>query len=223
MGIDGKPTSSHFASASASVTVTPEGTRTEATGRGPANPDTGAGSPSAPVPPAETTAAPAPAETPAATVEEPAPAPAPAPAPDPEPAPAPAPAPVAAAVPAGGARESQVLAMVNQERAAVGCGAVSADAGLARVAAAHSADMRDRGFFAHTNLSGLDPFDRARAAGLSARAENIAQGQPDAAAVMDAWMNSSGHRANILDCSLTRLGVGIADGGGGPWWTQLFG
>ena len=90
------------------------------------------------------------------------------------------------------------------------------------MARAHSVDMRDRGYFDHTNRAGQDPFDRAEAAGLSARAENIARGQDDAAAVMDSWMNSSGHRANILNCSLTKLGVGVAEGSGGPWWTQLF-
>ena len=115
-----------------------------------------------------------------------------------------------------------MLALVNAERAAAGCGALSADSGLASVARAHSADMRDRGFFDHVNLDGLDPFDRAERAGISARAENLAYGQPDPAAVMDAWMNSAGHRANILNCSLTRLGVGVAEGAGGPWWTQLF-
>ena len=52
--------------------------------------------------------------------------------------------------------------------------------------------------------------------------ENIASGQPSATAVMGSWMRSPGHRANILDCSLTRLGVGMATGPGGPWWTQLF-
>jgi uncharacterized protein YkwD len=117
----------------------------------------------------------------------------------------------------------QVLALVNSERAAAGCGPVSADGGLASVARAHSEDMRDRGFFSHDNPDGLDPFDRADRAGVDARAENIARGQSDAAEVMDAWMNSSGHRANILNCSLTRLGVGIAEGDRGPWWTQLFG
>ena len=116
-----------------------------------------------------------------------------------------------------------MLALTNAQRAAAGCGALVADPALAAVARAHSADMRDRHFFSHTNPDGLDPFDRAAAAGLSARAENIAYGQPDPAAVMDAWMNSAGHRANILDCSLTRLGVGVAEGAGGPWWTQLFG
>ena len=101
---------------------------------------------------------------------------------------------------------------------------MTADAGLAQVARAHSADMRDRGFFDHTNPSGQSPWDRAEAAGISyARAENIARGQRDAAAVMSAWMNSPGHRANILNCDLGRLGTGYAEGSGGPWWTQLFG
>ncbi|TFV65617.1 CAP domain-containing protein [Blastococcus sp. CT_GayMR20] len=126
-------------------------------------------------------------------------------------------------MPADAGREGQVLALVNRERAAAGCGALVADEGLAAVARAHSADMRDRGFFDHVNLDGLDPFDRASAAGVNARAENIAYGQADAAEVMTAWMNSSGHRANILNCSLTSLGVGVVDGSGGPWWTQLFG
>ncbi|MGY1802137.1 CAP domain-containing protein [Blastococcus sp. SYSU D00922] len=171
----------------------------------------------APVVPDPTTAAP--------VVPEPAPTPEPEPepAPAPKPAPAPAPAPAAAPAPSDGTTEGEVLALVNAERAAAGCGALSADAGLANVARAHSADMRDRGFFDHVNLDGLDPFDRAERAGLTARAENIAWGQRSAAEVMDSWMNSPGHRANILNCGLTRLGVGVAEGSGGPWWTQLFG
>ncbi len=117
-----------------------------------------------------------------------------------------------------------MLALVNQRRAEAGCGAVTADPALAAVARAHSADMRDRGYFAHDTPEGLSPFDRAEAAGVSyARAENIAYGQADAAAVMTAWMNSAGHRANVLNCSLSKLGVGVAEGPGGPWWTQLFG
>jgi uncharacterized protein YkwD len=196
MGVDGDPTASESTAASRASRTTPSATPT-------------------PVPTTET-----PAPTP---VETPAPAPAPVeetPAVE-EAAPAPAPAPAAA--PADPGVEGQVLALVNRERAAAGCGALVANSGLASVARAHSADMRDRGFFDHVNLEGLDPFDRAAAAGLDARAENIAYGQPDPVAVMDAWMNSSGHRANILDCSLTSLGVGVAEGAGGPWWTQLFG
>ena len=117
-----------------------------------------------------------------------------------------------------------MLALVNAERATAGCGAVRADEGLAGGARRHSADMRDRGYFSHTNPEGLSPFDRAAAAGVDhARAENIAAGQRDPAAVMAAWMASPGHRANILDCSLGSLGVGVATGAGGPFWTQLFG
>ena len=126
------------------------------------------------------------------------------------------------AAPAATGAEEQVLALVNAERAAAGCGALVADAGLAAVARAHSEDMRDSGFFGHVNLEGLGAFDRAEQAGLSARAENIARGQQDPAAVMADWMDSEGHRENILDCDLSRLGVGIADGDRGPWWTQLF-
>jgi uncharacterized protein YkwD len=172
--------------------------------------------------PAETAAAAPKAPAPAAA-PDPAPAPQPAPAPAPAPKPAPAPAPAAAAAPASGGPETQVLALVNAARAAAGCGPVSADPGLASVARAHSEDMRAKGYFGHVNREGLDPFDRAEQAEVSARAENIAEGQPDAAAVMEAWMDSAGHRANILNCGLTRLGTGVATGSGGPWRTQLFG
>jgi uncharacterized protein YkwD len=133
-------------------------------------------------------------------------------------------APVAAAAPADPSVEGQVLALTNQERAKAGCGALTADSRLATLARAFSADMRDRNFFSHTNPDGIDPFQRAQAAGITTmRAENIAMGQPDPASVMTAWMNSPGHRANILNCSLRTLGVGVATGAGGPWWTQDFG
>jgi uncharacterized protein YkwD len=133
-------------------------------------------------------------------------------------------APVAAAAPADPSVEGQVLALTNQERAKAGCGPLTADSRLATLARAFSADMRARNFFSHTNPDGLDPFQRAEAAGISnMRAENIAMGQPDPASVMTAWMNSPGHRANILNCSLRTLGVGVATGAGGPWWTQDFG
>jgi uncharacterized protein YkwD len=120
--------------------------------------------------------------------------------------------------------EGEVLAMVNTARATAGCDPLVADEGLATVARAHSADMRDRDFFDHVNPDDLDPSERGRAAGrTNVRAENISYGQSTAAAVMDAWLNSSGHRENILDCDLRTLGVGIAEGPGGPWWTQVFG
>lgn len=115
-----------------------------------------------------------------------------------------------------------MLALVNQERAAAGCGALVADDGLAGVARAFSADMRDRNFFSHTDPDGRTPSDRGDRAGVTVLAENIAYGQPDPAAVMTAWMSSEGHRANILDCAYSRIGVGVAYGPGGPWWTQDF-
>ena len=137
------------------------------------------------------------------------------------------PPPLAAAVPVGGVApgaEADVLAAVNVARAESGCEPLASDEGLASVARAHSADMRDRSFFDHVNPTGLDPFDRAEAAGqTNARAENIAMGQPTPATVMAHWSDSPEHRANMLDCSLRTLGVGVAEGTAGHWWTQLFG
>ncbi|WP_254897621.1 sigma-70 family RNA polymerase sigma factor [Kitasatospora sp. NA04385] len=119
----------------------------------------------------------------------------------------------------------QVLDLVNTERAKAGCGPVTADAKLATAALRHSEDMAARDFFDHTNPDGAGPQQRIDAAGYawSGWGENIARGQKDAAAVMDSWMNSPGHRANILNCKFTQLGVGVHTGTGGPWWTQDFG
>jgi uncharacterized protein YkwD len=117
-----------------------------------------------------------------------------------------------------------VLSLVNQERAKAGCSPVRADTGLASLAANFSRDMAARGFFAHTDPDGATPWDRAAKAGIKdLGGENIARGQADAQAVMDAWMKSEGHRANILNCDYTTLGVGVHMGEGGPWWTQDFG
>ncbi|MFF3750805.1 CAP domain-containing protein [Streptomyces sp. NPDC002018] len=117
-----------------------------------------------------------------------------------------------------------VLSLVNQERADAGCGPVRADAGLDALAQDFSEDMAARGFFDHTDPDGNTPWERADAAGVEGLGgENIARGQATAQAVMDSWMNSEGHRANILNCDYTRLGVGVHTGSGGPWWTQDFG
>jgi uncharacterized protein YkwD len=229
MGVDGGPVASTYAGIGSpdgdAADPVPEAadTSTTAPSTTMAAPDTTAAAPdtTAAVPPA-VPASPA-AEVP---VEEPAEAAAPTPAAAPAPTAAAAPAPTAAAASAAQADpgvEERVLALVNAERADEGCGALVADEGLAAVARAHSADMRDRDYFGHVDRAGLDPFDRAEAAGVDARAENIAMGQPDAEAVMASWMDSSGHRASILDCSLTSVGVGVAEGSGGPWWTQLLG
>lgn len=128
------------------------------------------------------------------------------------------------AVSAQSAAAAEVLSLVNEERAKVGCSAVSANSALADLAQDFSEAMADRGFFDHTDPDGASPWDRAALAGITdLGGENIARGQSDAAAVMEAWMNSPGHKANILNCDFKTLGVGVHFGSGGPWWTQDFG
>ncbi|MGW2650169.1 sigma-70 family RNA polymerase sigma factor [Streptomyces sp. NPDC001393] len=119
----------------------------------------------------------------------------------------------------------QVVALVNKERAGAGCGPLTEDPQLQQAAQGHSDDMATRHFFDHTNPDGADPGQRITAAGYrwSTYGENIAQGQQTAASVMESWMNSPGHRANILNCSFKDIGVGVHQGAGGPWWTQDFG
>ncbi|MEV6856830.1 sigma-70 family RNA polymerase sigma factor [Streptomyces microflavus] len=138
-------------------------------------------------------------------------------------APAPKPPPPAPAPPAsvGG----QVLQIVNAERAKEGCGPVTSNDLLATAAQRHSADMASRDYFSHTSPDGTDPGDRITAAGYrwSTYGENIAKGQRTPADVMKSWMDSPGHRANILNCSFKEMGIGKQDSGGGPVWTQKFG
>ncbi|MFF3710393.1 CAP domain-containing protein [Streptomyces phaeochromogenes] len=120
--------------------------------------------------------------------------------------------------------EAEVLSLVNEERAKAGCSPVTASSTLAALAESFSEDMAARGFFDHTDPSGASPWDRAEKLGIAnLGGENIARGQADAAAVMEAWMNSPGHRANILNCDFKTLGVGAHFASGGPWWTQDFG
>ncbi|MEU9170141.1 CAP domain-containing protein [Streptomyces sp. NPDC048420] len=122
------------------------------------------------------------------------------------------------------AAAAQVLELVNVERAKVGCSPVAANSALADLATAFSKTMADQGFFDHTDPSGATPWDRAGKARITnLGGENIARGQADPAAVMEAWMNSPGHKANILNCDFKTLGVGVVFGSGGPWWTQDFG
>ncbi|RKT19732.1 uncharacterized protein YkwD [Streptomyces sp. 1114.5] len=127
----------------------------------------------------------------------------------------------------GGASPSyaqQVVDLVNTERAKAGCGPVSAEPRLASAAQSHSDDMADRNYFDHASPEGFHADHRIEATGYrwSTWGENIARGQKDPADVMDAWMNSPGHRANILNCAFKQLGVGVRTGSGGPWWTQVF-
>ncbi|MFD1077347.1 CAP domain-containing protein [Longispora fulva] len=158
----------------------------------------------------------------------PAPGPSPTPMASPTPAPSPTKAPptVAATRPPGVSDlEAQVLALVNQRRAEAGCQPVRYDTRLAKAAADHSADMVARGYFAHNTPDGVTPWDRAKAAGYpTPSAENIAAGNATAKGTMDQWMNSPGHRANILNCASTAMGVGRATGGSYRYyWTQMFG
>ena len=110
--------------------------------------------------------------------------------------------------------EIEMLALVNKERAREGLRPLKADPELARVARAHSRDMFARGYFAHMNPDGRNPFDRMRAAGVSFRnaGENLALAQTLEIAHTN-LMNSPGHRANIMSPAFGRLGIGILDGG----------
>ncbi|MEU0086781.1 CAP domain-containing protein [Streptomyces sp. NPDC006274] len=121
--------------------------------------------------------------------------------------------------------EAQVLALVNRERASAGCSPVTSNAELTRAADDYSDVMARSGVMSHTGPDGSTMTTRVEAAGYewSTLGENIARGQADAASVMESWMNSPGHRANILNCSFKELGVGVHFGDGGPWWTQNFG
>src|SRR5690606_7451058 len=123
------------------------------------------------------------------------------------------------------AYEQQVVALVNEQRSAAGCGALASDSRLTAAARAHSADMAARGYFAHTTPEGVTFAERITSAGYrwSYAAENIARGQRDPQAVMWSWMNSDGHRRNILNCALRHIGVGLAyDANNRPHWTQDF-
>ena len=129
-----------------------------------------------------------------------------------------------------GTAEAQVLSLTNAERAKGGCGPLRTNSALTKAAEAHAADMVDRHYFAHDSLDGRSPFDRMKAAGYrgGAMAENIAVGYKSPAAVVEGWMNSEGHRKNILNCTYTVIGIGYDDGQVKPdWgngsWVQDFG
>lgn len=122
--------------------------------------------------------------------------------------------------------ERQVITLTNQERAAHGCGPLTQNAALTRAARGHSKEMATRNRMTHHGANGSDAGDRVKQAGYPATkwAENIAYGQATPKEVVDVWMDSSGHRANILDCGLTEIGVGhVVNKQGVPYWTQDFG
>ncbi|MFG2042398.1 CAP domain-containing protein [Dactylosporangium sp. NPDC048998] len=131
----------------------------------------------------------------------------------------------AAAQGGNAAYEAQVLTIVNSERAKAGCQPLAYNAKLRAAAYKHSADMAARNYFSHDTPEGVSFATRITNEGYrwSNAAENIAKGQRTPEDVMNAWMNSSGHRANILNCKLKDLGVGLAYQGKTPIWTQDFG
>ena len=125
-------------------------------------------------------------------------------------------------------RANSIVQQTNAERARAGATSLRSSSRLMQAAQLHAEQMARLGRLEHV-LSGAQyprPEDRLAAAGYqwSSYAENIAMGQSSAATVMDSWMRSSGHRANILSTSNTEIGVGFArDSAGRPYWVQVFG
>jgi uncharacterized protein YkwD len=121
-----------------------------------------------------------------------------------------------------GSQASQVVDLVNQARADAGCAPLSVNSHLTDAAQEHSDDMSARNYFSHDTPEGVSFDQRIKADGYSQPgAENIAEGSTSAQQTMQLWMNSSGHRQNILNCSLTTIGVGVTTDGW--YWTQDFG
>lgn len=118
--------------------------------------------------------------------------------------------------------EKEVIRLVNEIRTKNGLGQLAEDWELSRVARYKSQDMKDNNYFSHTSPVYGSPFDMIKSFGISYRAaaENIAKGQKTPQEVVNAWMNSSGHRANILNPTYTKTGVGYVSNG--SIWTQMF-
>ena len=128
---------------------------------------------------------------------------------------------VSSCEPSDGAEVCAVFRLVNEARAAEGLAPYTYDRALALAAQLHAEDMVAQGYFRHDSLDGRSFADRAREAGYDAspRGENIASGQRTAEQVMQSWMGSSGHRANILSTRSNEIGVGLHDNR----WVQVFG
>ncbi|MFJ7747452.1 CAP domain-containing protein [Peribacillus sp. NPDC097295] len=121
--------------------------------------------------------------------------------------------------------EQQVLDLVNAERAQAGLKELKMDEELSNVAKAKSEDMRDNNYFSHTSPTYGSPFDMMKSFGINYTyaGENIAAGQTSPSAVMKSWMNSAGHKANILNKNYTHIGIGYVKGGTySRYWTQQF-
>lgn len=123
------------------------------------------------------------------------------------------------------AEAQAVLNLVNKERAKQGLKALTLSEKLTSIANTKAKDMADKNYFSHQSPTYGSPFEMLQQFGVSysSAGENIAAGQQTAEQVMNDWMNSSGHRANILNANYTQLGVGYVKGGSyGTEWVQLF-
>ena len=121
--------------------------------------------------------------------------------------------------------EQQVIDLVNKERAKNGLSQLKSNWELCRVARYKSQDMIDKGYFAHQSPTYGSPFTMMQSFGIrfSNGGENIAYGQRSPQEVMTSWMNSPGHRANILSATYNQIGCGVAKTSSGTYyWTQMF-
>lgn len=120
--------------------------------------------------------------------------------------------------------QEEILSLVNKERKNQGLSTVELDWQVSRVAQTKSEDMANNNYFSHTSPTYGTPFQMLKSFNISYKTagENIAKGQKTASSVMNSWMNSSGHKANILGSSYTRLGVGYYIKNGTTYWTQIF-
>jgi uncharacterized YkwD family protein len=116
--------------------------------------------------------------------------------------------------------ETEVASLVNKERAKAGLQPLTLVKDLSGVAEEKANDMSTKGYFSHTSPSYGSPFDMMKRFGIqyTAAGENIAQGQRSPEEVMNSWMNSSGHRANILNSQFNQIGIGYKNG----YWVQMF-
>ncbi len=121
--------------------------------------------------------------------------------------------------------EKQVVDLVNAERAKNGLSALTLDTSVSNVARMKSQDMATNNYFSHESPTYGRAGDMLKQFGIkyTAWGENIASGQKTPQEVVTAWMNSSGHRANILASDFTKIGVGYATNSNGKaYWTQMF-
>ena len=121
--------------------------------------------------------------------------------------------------------QKEVVRLVNVERQKQGLGKLSLNAKLSNVATLKSPDMINKNYFDHTSPTYGSPFDMMKQFNISYKTagENIAKGQKTPAEVVKAWMNSQGHRENILNKNYTEIGIGVAkDANGTLYWTQMF-